>query len=132
MVSIEESVTRAEMCLEHYRQWTANPSATTPELLANLLADCAIFAQQQGINFASSIKRATQTAQSLTDPKRRTNANATYHELKAAILRRGEPQWRIAQILGISEPSLSKYMRGYGKLPQQTVQALQQLLGVPL
>jgi hypothetical protein len=49
-------------------------------------------------------------------------------DIKLAILRRDEPQWQIAQAIGVSEHALSKYIRGHGKLPPEKVEQLAALL----
>lgn len=41
-------------------------------------------------------------------------------EIKIAIIKTGQPQYQIAQALGVSEYALSKFIRGRGKLqPEQ-------------
>jgi plasmid maintenance system antidote protein VapI len=49
-------------------------------------------------------------------------------DIKLAIVRSGRPQYDIARELGVPESTLSKFVRGYGKLQPEQEAKLTQLL----
>jgi DNA transposition AAA+ family ATPase len=51
-------------------------------------------------------------------------------KIKLAIVKSGRPQYQFAQELGISESTLSKFVRGYGVLPPEKEAKLAALLGL--
>ncbi len=51
-------------------------------------------------------------------------------DIKLAIVQSGQPQYAIAQQIGVPESRLSKFIHGYGTLRQEHVDKLQVLLGL--
>jgi hypothetical protein len=51
-------------------------------------------------------------------------------DLKLAIVQSGQPQYAIAQQIGVPESRLSKFIHGYGTLRQEQVEKLKGLLGL--
>jgi hypothetical protein len=49
-------------------------------------------------------------------------------DIKLAIVQSGQPQYAIAQQLGVPESRLSKYIHGYGTLGQEHLEKLHTLL----
>jgi transcriptional regulator with XRE-family HTH domain len=52
-------------------------------------------------------------------------------EIKLAILRSGRPQYQIARELGVTESTLSKFIRGYGSLRPEQERKLAEILQLP-
>lgn len=50
--------------------------------------------------------------------------------IKLAIVQSGQPQYAIAQQIGVPESRLSKYIGGYGTLSDDQVAKLHELLGI--
>ena len=51
-------------------------------------------------------------------------------QLKLTILQSGRKQWQIAREAGIHETRLSKYVQGYGRLSEDEVRRLWEVLGL--
>jgi plasmid maintenance system antidote protein VapI len=51
-------------------------------------------------------------------------------DIKLAIVQSGQPQYAIAQQIGIPESRLSKFIHGYGTLRREQVEKLHALLGL--
>lgn len=56
--------------------------------------------------------------------------NAVHLDIKLAIVQSGQPQYAIAQQIGVPESRLSKFIRGYGTLRKEQVARLYELLGL--
>jgi hypothetical protein len=52
-------------------------------------------------------------------------------EIKLAIVRSGRPQYEIARDLGVTESTLSKFIRGYGTLRPEQERQLAEILQLP-
>ena len=50
--------------------------------------------------------------------------------IKLAIVQSGQPQYAIAQQIGVPESRLSKFFHGYGTLHREQVEKLHALLGI--
>ncbi len=51
-------------------------------------------------------------------------------DLKLAVIQSGQPQYAIAQQIGVPESRLSKFIHGYGTLRQDQIARLHALLGL--
>lgn len=51
-------------------------------------------------------------------------------DIKLAVIQSGQPQYAIAQQIGVPESQLSKFIHGYGTLRQDQVKKLHALLGL--
>lgn len=53
------------------------------------------------------------------------------HTLKAELARRDLPQWRLAQQLGVAASTVSEWLRGAKRAPEDLRERIERVLGLP-